>query len=487
MNNAAIKEAPVYTPDHEKPESSFKWCTVALSEVVEHRKRLEASVYDVEAKQARHRILSGKYPVATLTGLRGLSKAYTCNRFKRVWVKNSNFPIFQPSAILDLKPVPDGYISEKTHVDIDSLRVHSGQILVTCSGTIGKVSYVSKTLDNAIFSHDLLRITCNETEYPGYLYTYLKSDTGNKLLVTNSYGAVITHIEAEHLDSIPIPNAPWTLKMRIHELIQRSFLLRDESNDLIDEANKLLLNELQLPPLAELEQSVYGSDAVKHFSVPLSKMNARLDASYHVPVVDEIIKLLRAHAAEVTTIGDPRISADVILPGRFKRVYVEKGHGIPFFGGRSILELDPHDKKYLSFSQHSKKIKEELTIHNNMILITCSGTIGNIAIVPQHWDGYAMTHDIIRLIPKYELAGYIYVWLLSEYGRGLLQSKTYGSVVQHIEKEHLQTIPIPLLKNSVVQAQINDLALAANQKRYEAYLLEQKAIQIMDDEVIYAQ
>ena len=98
-----------------------------------------------------------------------------------------------------------------------------------------------------------------------------------------------------------------------------------------------------------------------------------------------------------------------------------------------------------------------------------------------------MTHDIIRLIPKYELAGYIYVWLLSEYGRGLLQSKTYGSVVQHIEKEHLQTIPIPLLKNSVVQAQINDLALAANQKRYEAYLLEQKALQIMDDEVIYAQ
>lgn len=488
MNNAALNYS-LNEPSSEntKNESSFKWCTVALSEVVEHKKRLEASVYDVEAKQARATILSGKYPVATLTGMQGLSKAYTCNRFKRIWVKWSNYPIFQPSTIMDIKPDPDGYISEKTHVDIESLRVHDGQILVTCSGTIGKVSYVSNTLNNAIFSHDLLRITCNETEYPGYLYTYLKSITGNKLLVTNSYGAVITHIEAEHLDSIPIPNAPWSLKKEIHELIVRSYKLRDESNDLIDEANKLLVEELQLPPFAELEQKVYGTDSVKHFSVPLSKMNARLDASYHIPIIDEIVRHLRAHAAEVTTIGDPRISSNVILPGRFKRIYVEKDYGKTFIGGKQINELDPSNKKYLSLVHHAKRIADQLTLHEQMTLITCSGTIGKTALVPRHWDGWAASQHIIRIIPAtQQLAGFINIFLASDYGRALICRNTYGSVVDEIDDHHVRNIPIPLLKNKAVQDQINALALTANQKRYEAYLLEQKALQIMDDEVIYA-
>ena len=63
---------------------------------------------------------------------------------------------------------------------------------------------------------------------------------------------------------------------------------------------------------------------------------------------------------------------------------------------------------------------------------------------------------------------------------------SYGSVVTHIEKEHIACVPIPLLKDKAVQKQINDLALEASQKRYEAYTLEQQALRIMDEEVIYA-
>lgn len=37
-------------------EMPVKWCTISLSEMVKRGKRLEASVYDVEAKQA-HELL----------------------------------------------------------------------------------------------------------------------------------------------------------------------------------------------------------------------------------------------------------------------------------------------------------------------------------------------------------------------------------------------------------------------------------------------
>lgn len=486
-SNLAYKEQKTLEPEIVVNESPVKWCAVALSDVVARGKRLEASVFDVEAKQARMLISKGKYPQSFIGGTDGMASSYVCGRFKRIWVEKSDMPIYQPSSIVDIKPTPDGYISAKTKTNIGNLRVKENQILMTCSGTIGKVSFVSRTLANKIFSHDLLRIDCRKPDEAGYIYAFLKSKIGSKILLTNSYGAVITHIEPEHLATIPIPDAPTMLKKKIHDLIVRSYELRDESNDLIDQATALLIDELKLPDIDVFDVGLYKKAApVDTFSVRLSKMSGRLDASYHVPLVDAIIEHLKRYAEEVTTVGDPRISREVILPGRFKRVYVDEGYGVPFFGGRSIGELDPSDKRYLSFSQHDKKIKEELTIREGMILITCSGTIGKIALVPKHWDNWAMTHDIIRLLPADDLIGYVYIWLQTEYAAKLIEAFAYGSVVRHIEKEHLCKVTIPLLKNHEVQKRINELALEANEKRYEAYQLEQKALRIMDNEVIYA-
>ena len=479
LNNTSDKEVVV-------KEEPLKWCSVTLSDIVSRGKRLEASVFDVEAKQARQIIYNGKYDVTTVGGKNGLSSSYTGARFKRIWVKTSEYPIFQPSSIVDIKPSPDGYISKRTQTNIDALKVKEGQVLMTCSGTIGKLSYVSKTLDDAIFSHDLLRIDCKEETDAGYLYAYLKSKIGNKILLTNSYGAVITHIEPEHLATVPIPNAPATIKQKIHNLIAESYRLRDESNELIDEATRLLVEELHLPPVEDLNP-ISKSAPVETFSVKLSRMAGRVDASYHVPIVDGIVTHLKVHADEVTTIGDNRISKEVILPGRFKRIYVDEGFGRVFIGGKQLGELDPSNKKYLSLIHHGDRISKQLELHENMTLITCSGTIGKVTLVGKQWENWTANQHIIRIVPADEsIAGYINIFLSSDYGHELITRYTYGSVVDEIDDNHVRQIPVPLLKNRDIQDRINELALQANDKRYEAYVLEQEELKVMDDEVIYA-
>lgn len=478
------------TPESEVviDEVPVKWCIVSLSEVIERGKRLEASVYDVEAKQSRGIIASGKYPLTMLGGTNGMTTSYTCARFKRIWVEKSAYPIYQPSTIMDIKPAPDGYISALTDTNIDALRVSKGQVLMTCSGTIGKVSYVSDTLDNMIFSHDLLRINCKKANDAGYVYAYLKSKVGNKILLTNSYGAVITHIEPEHLETVPIPDAPDALKLKIGNLVIRSYNLRDESNALIDMATQMLIEELQLPPIEDFNIDYFKKDAlVKTFSVKLSDMDYRLDASYHVPIVDAITDHLSRYAEEVTTVANNRISKDIILPGRFKRVYVGEGEGRVFIGGKQLYELDPSNKKYLSLSQHGERIEKQLELHENMTLITCSGTIGKVALVGKHWERWAANQHIIRIVPADEnIAGYLNIFLASQYGYYLITRHTYGAVIDEIDATHVSEIPIPILKNHDVQQQINALALKASEKRYEAYRLEQKALEIIDKEVIYA-
>ena len=466
-------------------EPPIKWCSVTLSEIVKRGKRLEASVYDVEAKQARETIARGRYPLTTLGGEHGLTTSYTRGRFKRIWVKESDYPIYQPSSIMDIKPSPDGYISALTDTDIDALRVSKGQVLMTCSGTIGKVSYVSDTLDHLIFSHDLLRINCRNPSDAGYVYTYLKSKIGNKILLTNSYGAVITHIEPEHLATVPIPDAPGEIKRSIHNLVVRSYALRDESNRLIDRAVQLLTDALQLPKLEAFD--AVRDAPVETFQVKLSDMDCRLDASYHIPVVSALVRHLKQHAEEVTTIGDNRVSKGVFLPGRFKRVYVEKGYGRVFFGGKQLLELDPENTKYLSTSKHDKRMREELELKENTTLVTRSGTVGKTALVPRHWVNWVASEDIIRIVPaSNDIAGYLYIYLFSEYGAELIERYAYGSVISHVDDTHIRQIPIPLLKNHGAQQEINALALEANKKRYEAYLLEQQALNVLEQDVLRA-
>lgn len=489
VNNDAVRLPEVdYLHAVEVADSPLKYCTVTLSDVISRGKRLEASVFDVEAKHARAVVEHGKYPVKMVGGANGLANSYVCGRFKRIWVSKSTFPIFQPSSITDVYPIPDGYISAKTQTNIEALRVHKGQVLMTCSGTIGKLSYVSNTLDNQIFSHDLLRINANDSVDAGYIYAYLKSVIGNMILLTNSYGAVITHIEPEHLATVPIPDAPDDIKKRINDLIVGSYELRDASNALIDEATALLVNELHFPDIHDFDVGLYKKDAnVDTFSVKLSNINGRIDASYHVPLVAAIVEHMKHYAAEVTMVGDKRVSKDIILPGRFKRIYVEEGYGRVFIGGKQISELDPTNKKYLSLVHHGDRIAKQLELHENMTLITCSGTIGKVTLVGKHWENWTANQHIIRVVPaNKEIAGYLCIFLASEYGFPLITHYTYGSVVDEIDDTHVSSIPIPLLKNTDVQSHINDLALEANEKRYEAYKMEQQALQIIDNEVIFA-
>lgn len=490
MVNGNLAHKFVKSPESEIKidEMPVKWCTVSLSEIVKRGKRLEASVYDVEAKQAHEIIIEGKYPITMLGGEKGLTTSYTGARFKRIWVEKSEYPIYQPSTIMDIKPTPDGYISAITDTNIDALRVSKGQILMTCSGTIGKVSFVSDTLDGLIFSHDLLRINCKNEDDAGYVYAFLKSKIGNKILLTNSYGAVITHIEPEHLATVPIPDAPVALKKKIGDLIICSYRLRDESNLLVDQATKMLIDELQLPAIEDFNVDYLKKEAaVDTFNVKLSDLKYRLDASYHVPIVDAIVEHFSKYAEEVTSIGDRRISNAVILPGRFKRVYVDEGYGYVLFGGKQIHTLDPSGDKYLSKSKHDDRVSKELLIDENTTLITRSGTIGKVALVPKHWAHWIASEHIIRVVPaSQDIAGYNYIFLLSDYGRMLIQRYTYGAVVDEIDSSHVKDIPIPLLKDHDIQNKINDLALEANKKRYEAYKLEKKALEILDKEVIYA-
>lgn len=462
----------------------FSYGAVSLNKIINNKCRLDASAYNIDVMKALKKIKANQYGFITLWGDSGLiNSAYYPGRYKRIYVSSKRgTPFFLPSQLDEILPKPTKFVSTLTVKQLCDDFIKEKSLLLSRSGTIGKSSITSKTTVGKLFSDDVIRVTFKNDYDLGYVYAYLKSEIGLTILQGNIYGSVIDHIEPEHLNDIPIPCAPIADREKINELVQESYNLRDKSNNLITLAQKELYSELGLLDLSTLSPKQYSCNAgFNNYSVKLSKTDLRLDGSYHVPIVEEIIKKISEKSERVAKLGDDDISESIILPGRFKRVYVDKVHGIPFFGGKQLLSLNPTNIKYLSPLHHGERIEGQLFLKENMCAISCSGTIGKVMIVPKHWEGWTMNQHVIRVVPKTnDIAGYIYAWVDSPYCRPLIDRYIYGSVVDEVDDEQIAQVPIPIIKNKEALHKINDNILKANILRYKAYLKEQEAFKIMN-------
>lgn len=467
----SVVEASTPTP------MPVRTASVPIHEVVEGGHRLEASVYATPGRQLRQQLLSGPWPTKSV--LEMVTDAWYPGRFKRDYVKATDagaMGFLGSSEMLSVRPEPVKFMSI---LSADPVRVRPGQVLLSRSGTIGNVTLVTDTLSRFLVSEHAIRL--EGAELPGYLYAFLRSDIGRAVVETNNYGAVVSQVEPEHLRFVPVPQIDEATAARINLLILESFELRDNSNELLDEAQSIFRRELGLPVLDTFLDSNYLlAEKLEAFSVPSSQLAGRLEASFHRPSIVAIESHLASHAQEVRPLGDPRLSSRIVLPGRFKRVYVGPGHGAVFIGGKQIGELDPVNKKYLAFGHHQDRIQSELLLQEGMILVTCSGTIGRVAMVPRHWDGWTANQHVLRVVPaRSEIAGYLYAWLSSDYGREQIRRYTYGAVIDEITDTHLASVVVPLLEDSLVH-EVNRLVLDAMELRFEAYSKEQEAMGLMN-------
>lgn len=466
------------------PKEDISWSSVSLSEVLERDNRLEASTFNINRDHAIQLLKNSKYELALLgTNEFGFKDCFYGPRAKRNYLTNidsTSIGFLGSSEMLDIFPNPVKFVSPDNPM-VDSLSLTEGTILISRSGTIGSITFVNKSLSKFLVSEHAIRLVMNE--FPGFVYTYLKTDVAQNLLHAEKFGSVILEIEPEALKNMLIPNPPVLIKQKIHDLIIDSYCKRDESNDLIDEATRLLIDALELPPMDDMEKEAFSySEEISSFPVKLSELNGRLEGNYHTTVVPIIEKYLSKNA-ELFRLRDKKITDKIILAGVFKRNYVQKGQGYPFIGGKEITQLSPKTDKYLSYITHKKRYEKELRVKENWILATDRGTIGKVVIVPKHMENMAISQNVLKIAPKI-YPGYIYCFLNSDYGQLLIKRQSYGSVVNMIDNSCMGDVQVPILKNRKIVEKIDSLVLKANELRYEAYKQEQKAINIMNNDVL---
>jgi type I restriction enzyme S subunit len=410
----------------------------------------------------------------------GISGIFHAGRIKRMWVDSPAHgrPFLSSTKILqaDLSNLP--FISKKAVAENPRLPLHAGWTLITRSGTVGRMAYARPDMEDYACSEDVLRVVPDvEKIPPGYLYAYLSSKFGVPLVVGGTYGAIIQHIEPEHIANLPVPHLGAAFETKVHELVERAAQLRSDAAQLLVDATAELeklvkLPRLEVPPSA----TPFGTCAVSS-----SGLQARLDGFFHSRFHTDALR----HLARTQTKALAELASGIVEPLRFKRIAVDDAvFGVPFFGTSPLFWTDPTPNYFVS--RKMRNIKHYL-VDRKCLLIPRSGQLSGIigSVVLPYGDivGGAVSEDAIRVyFESEEEAGFGLVALTSEYGRRQLKARAFGSSIPHLDVRHIGLVRVPD-PGAEQRKQLGKKGARVAQLRDEAVRIEREARTLLEAKI----
>ena len=142
--------------------------------------------------------------------------------------------------------------------------------------------------------------------------------------------------------------------------------------------------------------------------------------------------------------------AEVWMPGRLTAVAVGREHGAPFLTATQAFDTRPIARKFLARSRVPHP--ETYATQEGWVLVTRSGSVGDSIATYKPHLGVIMSDDLLRVIPTDPRhRGFLYGFLRSGFGKSMLRSNQYGSIVKHLEPEHLRQVPVPVIDDELFE------------------------------------
>jgi type I restriction enzyme S subunit len=412
-------------------------------------RRMEVGYYASEGFRALEAMQKSQFEILAV---RDIASIKWTGVFARRFVKERSrgLPFVTTSAMMEARPQPEVYLSKSNTKNLANYTVTGGTILISRSGTVGNVALVSEYIEGWAVTDDAIRVIVEESTDLGPVYCYLQSSLGQFLLQRSQTGSVIRHIYEKDVADLPIPRLPRKLREELTARIREASALRVEANRLLDEAERMVQLETELPDIADFEKlrNMSGHHNAYIFSESnracvgenLERGRCRLDATSHDPAA----VALRSHILSLA--GGKRLGdvLDVIRNSNLrKRVYVDVSeNGVPLIGGKQLIQLRPTDLNYLSSSKTKGLLSER--VHDGWVLVSCGGTVGRVLLVHRNFNNWVMSQHVMRLIPdtKKIKPGYLFAFLSSNYGQIQLSQASYGSVQKEVRDFHFGDIAI---------------------------------------------
>lgn len=365
------------------------------------------------------------------------TSVYTGGIFKRMFVENEThgLPYISAQHMMSFDPLEDAKsISKKYTPRQDDMTLFSGQILVSCAGTIGNVRLVTEDLNGIIGSQDIIRVISNEKDLSyKFLYAYLKAPTVYSYIQSFIYGSVVPRIEPKTFEKLPIPQFKSGLINYVEEKIGAAEKYRVGALNSLKKAHAYFDSILSKNQVAKTKIKIieYNNSA---------SFQSRIDASYNIRF-REITELIKksGHKSEPLK----KFIEDAFIPNRGKRIYTRKG--LRYLSSSEIFQSNPFlVEKYISIK--TPKLSS-MIVKKGWIIVARSGQeiLGSVQIVGDSLNGIGVNEHGLRLITTDKDSNYIFAFLSSRIGRQYLRAGIFGSAILTIDDTYIKEMLLPII------------------------------------------
>jgi hypothetical protein len=172
----------------------------------EHQGRLDATFYNQEAVHALAALKASGMKTQRLGDI--TERVFMPTRFKRNYVTAEHgIPFLQGSHVVQFRPADLKYLSKAAHKNLEPYLIRHGWLLVTRSGSTGRIALVPPEWDGWAASEHIFRIVPKRRGgcLTGFLATFLESPIGQAQLAAHVYGAVVDELTEEQVRSVEVP------------------------------------------------------------------------------------------------------------------------------------------------------------------------------------------------------------------------------------------------------------------------------------------
>ncbi|EEY50717.1 restriction endonuclease subunit S [Vibrio cholerae] len=446
--------------------------------------RLDVGPYKTGAIEAKYKLESltvAKDSVVevTLNGIKGIIHA---GRLKRIWVNDPNhgYPFLTTTNIHISNLEKISYIASSIVAGKRNLLVKKDWILITRSGTIGRLAFCRPDMDDFACTEDVMRVVADESKIDaGYLYAFLSSTFGVQQIIAGTYGAIIQHIEPEHVKDIPVPRFAKDLEANIGSKIKSSAQKRADANSLMVSAGKQINEHFSFPNKLALSHRIFT-----HSAASSSLVQNRMDATYHDQIAQLSDELIEKAGAE-NNLAELGIQA--LEGNRMKQIFTGEDYGVPFFTSGEIFRADVTPERFLL--RKSLKGDEVWQTREEDLLIARSGQVGGIigtgVWADSRFDGACVSPHVLKLRVTNQSvdAGYLYAFLCcTDVGYRQLIRGAAGSSVPFLSVSDILAIKLPRMSEDD-EARIGEMVRQAGRLAAEAQRLEKEAVKMVEDAI----
>ena len=338
---------------------------------------------------------------------------------KRAEMKSEGIPVYeQQNAIYDNR-IFRYYIDEEKYQSLKRFTTYTDDLIISCSGTVGKVSIIKHDDPKGIISQALLTLRVNkDLILPEFLKYFFSSYEGYNSLVSRSTGSVQVNISKRAvIEEIPLKLPPLDVQRKIVHYLS-----------LIDK--KIETNKKINKNLDDILDSIFKENFIKEFD------NDNNDW-------------------KIKNIGElPLIITDYVANGSFaslkENVTILDYEEYAYF----IRNTDLKSKSFQKFvNKHSYDFLKKSSLFGNEVIISNVGDVGSVFLCPFLDKPMTLGNNMILVKSRDDainLNFYLFLLFRSNYGQYLISTITAGSVQSKFNKTEFKSLELTMPNDELI-------------------------------------